>query len=238
MNQGPDGDIVTAGNILVGQDVLDAFGHVSLRDPHNPGQFWLSSARPPSTVTLADFMRFDLEARPISATSEPLFSEGVIHAAIYAARPDVHAVCHHHAPALLPFCIGAGTLYPVSQSGGFLGGPVPLWDSADEFGATNMLVTKMEEARSLARAMGDKPLVLMRGHGVTVAARSLRELVFMAVYSAREAEHFLRAAAFAPPIPLSDGELALMRKPAPAAVERGWEHWTRLAGSTVNGAGS
>jgi len=225
MSSSPVSEIVTAGRMLVAQGVLDAFGHVSMRDPSNPERFWLSSARPPSTAEPRDMLRFRLDGEPEKATTVPLFAERVLHAAIYAARPEVHAICHHHAPPLLPFCIGAGPLYPVSQTGGFLGGPVPLWDSAHTFGPTDMLVTTMEQADSLACAMGDRPVVLMRGHGATVAARSLRELVFMSIYSAREAEHFLRAAAFAPPVPLSVGEIALTRNPAPRAVERGWEHW-------------
>ena len=226
MTQVPDPDIVTAGRILVSENVLDAFGHVSIRDPQTPDRFWLSSALPPSAVELGDFMPCDMEGEPVGEPTGALFAERVLHAAIYAARPDVNAICHHHAPALLPFCIGAGSLYPVSQTGGFMGGPVPLWDSAADFGATNMLVTTMDQARSVADTLGDKPVVLMRGHGVTVAGGSLRELVFMAVYSAREAEHFLKTANFAPPLPLSEGELALTRKLSPAAVERAWLHWT------------
>jgi len=230
MTGGPDPDLVTASRILVAEGVLDAFGHVSMRDTADPEHFWLSSARPPSTVERADFMRFDLDAEPIEPTTAPQFAERVLHAAIYAARPEVGAVCHHHAPGLLPFCLGAGALYPVSQTGGFLGGPVPMWDSADEFGATNMLVTTMEQARSLARAMGERPVALMRGHGVMVAARGLRELTFMAIYSAREAERFLQTAALARPLPLSEGEIELSRNLAPAAIQRGWEHWVGALG--------
>ena len=33
-----------------------------------------------------------------------LYAERVIHGCIYQARPDVMAVCHHHAPAVMPFC--------------------------------------------------------------------------------------------------------------------------------------
>jgi ribulose-5-phosphate 4-epimerase/fuculose-1-phosphate aldolase len=228
----PDPEIVTAGQILVAENVLDAFGHVSHRDPTTPYLFWMSCARPPSTASLQDFLTFDLDGEPERSTERKLFAEGVLHAAIYAARPDVNAICHHHAPALLPFCIGAGTLYPVTQTGGFLGGPVPLWDSAAAVGATNLLVTTMAQARSVAEGLGDRPLVLMRGHGATVVASSLRELVFMAVYSAREAEHFLRAAAFAPPVPLSQGELALTRKLSAAAIDRAWQHWSSVTGPT------
>ena len=91
MTAGPASELVTASRILVAQGVLDAFGHVSLRDPGDPSQFWLSTARPPSAVTETDFLRFDLSAEPVEATDAPLFSERVLHAAIYAARPEAMA---------------------------------------------------------------------------------------------------------------------------------------------------
>lgn len=230
MTRVPSEDIVTAGRILVAEDVLDGFGHVSLRDPEDAGRFWMTGALPPVAATAEDFIAFDLHGEPVIPTRAPQFAERVLHAAIYAARPEVNAVCHHHAAALMPFCIGAGPLYPVTQTGGFLGGTVPLWDSAAEFGATNLLVTTLDQARSVARAMGAAPVVLMRGHGVTVAAGNLRELVFKAVYSAREAEHFRRAAAFTAPMPLSEGELEMTRTLSAAAIDRGWRHWTHLHG--------
>src|SRR5690606_28607268 len=123
----PDPDIVLASRILVAENVLDAFGHVSVRDPEHPRRFWLSIARPPSTVRLQDFFQHGEEGEPIRPLDAPQFAERVLHAALYASDPNIGAICHHHSPSLLPFCIGAGPLYPVSQTGGFLGGEVPLW---------------------------------------------------------------------------------------------------------------
>src|SRR5471030_1563993 len=35
-------DIVSANRILAHEGVLDAYGHVSVRDPRNPNRFWMS----------------------------------------------------------------------------------------------------------------------------------------------------------------------------------------------------
>ena len=83
-----------------------------------------------------------------------LFAERVIHGCIYQARPDVMAVCHHHAAAVLPFCIAGVPIVPVFHLGAATGAPIPFWDQQDEFGDTNLLVAKPEEGRSLARALG------------------------------------------------------------------------------------
>lgn len=230
-------ELVTAHRILVQEDVLDAFGHVSLRDPSDPGRFWLASARPPSVVEPGDMLAFGLDGEPVEPASVPLFSERFIHSAIYSARADVSAVCHHHAPSILPFCISRQPLVAVSQTGAFLGARVPFWDSADEFGATKMLVDGPDQAGSLARALGAASMVLMRGHGATVVGRSIRDVVFKSVYSCRDADHQRAAAAFGAVLPLSDGEIELGRVPADPAIDRCWNHWNAIR-EQANSAGS
>src|SRR5262249_46517889 len=87
-----------------------------------------------------------------------LYSEMVIHGEIYKARPDVHSVCHHHAPAVLPFCATGVELVPLFHLGGTLGTKVPFWDSRDECGPTNPLARTPEEGASHARRRGPTQL--------------------------------------------------------------------------------
>src|SRR5207237_8336629 len=92
------------------------------------------------------------------------------------------AVVHAHAEDTLPFGIApAAKLRPVIHSGSFIGGEVPVWDIADRFGDTNLLVTNLEQARDLASCLGPHNVALMRGHGFASAARSLIEVVLMLV---------------------------------------------------------
>src|SRR5271155_4963352 len=46
----------------------------------------------------------------------------------------------------------------------------PVWDIADKFGDTNLLVTNMAQARDLATCLGGNNVALMRGHGFAAAA--------------------------------------------------------------------
>jgi hypothetical protein len=56
----------------------------------------------------------DLDAQPVHDEGRSLYLERFIHAAIFAARPDVMAVVHAHAEDTLPFGIAHGTkLRPV-----------------------------------------------------------------------------------------------------------------------------
>src|SRR6476620_10728077 len=82
-------DLVLANRILVNHGVLDSFGHVSVRDPRNPGQYLQSQAIAPRDVTLADVMTFDLDSKPLNARRREPYSERFIHGQIYKARPDV-----------------------------------------------------------------------------------------------------------------------------------------------------
>lgn len=217
--------LVTAHRILVDQEVLDAFGHISMRDPQDADMFWLARALPPSIVAAGDMIAFDMDGEPAQRTEAPLFIERYIHSEIYRKRPDVGAICHHHAPAIMPFCITPRCLVPVSQSGAFMGGPVSVWDSAAEFGDTGMLVTDKAQGRSLAKALGDDPLVLMRGHGATVVGTGLKEVVFRSVYSCREAANQQAAAHFGELLALSAGEIDKARTIRSPILDRCWSHW-------------
>jgi len=222
-------ELSVANRILAHEGVLDAFGHVSVRHPSDPSRYLLSRSRAPELVEPDDVMEFSLDSAPVNPTNLRLYSERVIHGEIYRARPDVHAVCHHHAPAILPFAITGIDITPVFHLGAVLGAKAPFWDQRDEFGDTNLLVVKPEEGRSLARALGPHWVVLMRRHGATVAGRSLHELVFRTIYSVRNAEYLLRAKSLGEISALSPGEVerAAEFNLGAGPVERAWEYWDK-----------
>jgi len=181
-------DIVLASRILAVEVVIDSFRQVSARDPARPDRFLMPRVRAAELVEEGDILAFGLDAAPVAPTGRRIFAERAIHAAICRARPDVMAVCHHHAPAMMPFCVTGVPLVPVFHLGATMGAEVPLWDSQAEFGDTNLLVATPEERESLARALGPHWTVLMRGHGATVAARAVVELAFRCIYGMRNAE--------------------------------------------------
>ena len=91
-----------------------------------------------------------------------------------------------------------------------------IWDQHDEFGDTNMLVVKPEEGASLARALGQHWMVLMKRHGVTVAGTSVKDCVFRSIFSARNAEYQVRALTIGGTVAsLSPGEARIGRPDQP-----------------------
>jgi ribulose-5-phosphate 4-epimerase/fuculose-1-phosphate aldolase len=228
-------DLVIANRILAREEVVDAYGHVSVRHPDNPDRFLIARSLAPELVGPDDIVELDLDGRPVRGEERSLYLERFIHAAIFAARPDVVAVVHAHAEDTLPFGISQGTkLRPVIHSGSFIGSEVPVWDIADNFGDTNLLVTNMAQAEDLAKCLGGGSVALMRGHGFAAAARSLIEVVRLSVYLPRNARALMRARQLGGEIKyLSPGEIeARNRGYSPYSVEtwRSWEYWANKAG--------
>jgi ribulose-5-phosphate 4-epimerase/fuculose-1-phosphate aldolase len=233
-------DVAIANRILANEGLLDAFGHVSMRHPAMPDRFLISRHRAPELVTAADIVELNLDGEPAVPTSFRLYGERIIHAAIYAARGDVMAICHHHAPAVMPYAIARAELVPVYHLGALMGPKVPYWDSQDEFGDTALVVVTPEEGRSLARALGPYWMVLMGRHGATVVGTSLREMVFRAVYAARNAELQTQAKLVGGVNRLTpaEAEKAAAYNLRPAPMERAWDYWAmRLAKKEGVGGG-
>ena len=228
-------DLVIANRILATEEVVDAYGHVSIRHPDNPNHFLIARSLAPDLVTADDIVELDLDGQPVRDEGGTLYLERFIHAAIFEARPDVMAVVHAHAEDTLPFGIADATrLRPVIHSGSFIGSEVPVWDIADNFGDTNLLVTNMEQGRDLAKCLGGNNVALMRGHGFAAAGHSLIEVVRMSVYLPRNARALLRAKQLGGGIRyLSQGEIdARNRGYSPYSTEtwRAWEYWANKAG--------
>jgi len=209
-------------------NVLDTFGHVSMRHPDNPKRYFLSRSSAPDMVTPDGLIEYDLDSQPVRDPGVPQYSERVIHGEIYKARPEVMAVCHHHCPAFMPLLITGADYVPVFHLGAGAGLKPPYWDQHDEFGDTNMLVVKPEEGASLARALGSHWMVLMKRHGVTVGGTSVKDCVFRCIFSARNAEYQVRALTIGGTIAsLSPGEaqLAGSISTKTTGLERSWEYW-------------
>ena len=226
-------ELVIANRILANENVVDAYGHVSVRHPANPERFFMAHMlAAPEIVEHKDLIEFTLDGKAVTDARTPSI-ERFIHGAIYEARPEIQAVVHAHAEDSLPFGICDVPLRPVIHSGSFIGAHVPVWDIADTFGDTNLLVSNTSQGRDLARSLGKNNVVLMRGHGFAAVARSIIDVVRLSVYLPRNARVQLAAMQLGKYKPLSDGEIAARAagyKPYTPQTWRAWEYWARRAG--------
>src|SRR5262245_49065174 len=109
--------LALANRIVAYEGVLDGFGHISVRHPGNPEHYLLSRSRSPELVEPGDILEFTLDSKKVTPGDILPYGECVIHGEIYKARPDVHAVCHHHSAAVLPFCVTGIDLVPIMGLG-------------------------------------------------------------------------------------------------------------------------
>lgn len=227
-------DLVIANRILAHENVVDAYGHISLRHPERPDRFLLSRSRSPELVEPGDIMEFTLEGEPVGGDRRPPYLERFIHAGIYEKRPDIMSVVHSHAEGVLPFTISQTKLVPVIHSASEIGLTVPVWDIAEKFGDTNLLVTNAAQGRDLAARFGDNSVVLMRGHGFAAGGQSLLQTLRMSVALPKNARVYTEAMRLGPVKPLSAGEVAqrltVMGTHETPATLRAWEYWACRCG--------
>lgn len=225
-------ELVIANRILAQEDIIDNFGHVSVRHPLREDRYFLSRSRSPEVVTRGDIMEFTLEGEQVGNDPRSPYSERHIHGAIYKDRPDVNAVTHHHARSVLPFTMCDISLRPIFHMASVIGGNIPTWDSQDEFGDTNMLVDSMPMAHSLSSALGKGRVALLRGHGAICAAANLKAVVMVSVGLRDNAALIHQTMQLGDVVYLTDGEIQktgdMLLGTMPLA--RAWDYWVARAG--------
>jgi ribulose-5-phosphate 4-epimerase/fuculose-1-phosphate aldolase len=197
-------DLVVANRTLARLGVLDAFGHVSVRDPRDPRRYLISRSIAPESVRASDILTLDLDSQIVDAKDEGtlLYRERFIHGEIYKVRPDVNAVVHSHSPTVVPFTVTNAKLRPLLHNAGFLGLGAPLFEIRKTAGrGTDLMILTPQLGKDLAKKLGkDAAVVLMRGHGDSVVGPSLPNAVFRAYYTEINARQQLQAIAIGGPI--------------------------------------
>lgn len=218
-------ELVTANRILANEDIIDIFGHISVRSARNPQEFLLSCSRSPAAVTASDILRYRLDCSILTKTSEKQYAERVIHGAIFQARPEVQAVCHTHSEGILPFACTGEPIRPVIHVGTMFWKGVGWFEKYDKEG--NMLVASVTEGKALAKSLGSRKAALLKSHGCVVAGNNLRETLMGAIYIDRNARVQLEAMRLGKPFYI-EGEDA--RRGATVfekefVQDRAWGYW-------------
>ncbi len=220
--------LVMANRILANEGIFDYLGHVSVRNPQNPGTFLISRALAPETVTKADILEIDLEGKVLTKTTWQPYSERFIHGAIYQARPEVNSVIHAHPiPIVTLSVIGIPVQIVMHPASTFYEG-VPVYDEYDFVSpkSTGMLVQTKEEGDRVARKLGKSMAVLMRGHGYNVVGKSIPHAVQGAINLRDNVVIQLAATQYGKPKCLSYDEAKTVAVGfSLSGSERAWNYW-------------
>ncbi len=231
-------DLACAYRILAAHDVIDAYGHVSVRAERDPGRYLLARSLAPELVTEADILEYDLDSTPLDPRGRESVRERFIHGEIYRARPEVQAVVHNHSPSVIPFGVTTAALRPIFHMAAFVGDGVPTFEIRDAQEGTDLLVKTPYLGQALARTLGKHPAALMRGHGAVVVGENLPRAVGRSIYLEINARLQAQAMAIAGPAGkityLDDREVA-----ASVPVQdygRGWNLWRSWAIARIRAA--
>lgn len=220
---------VLANRILANEGVLDAFGHVSVRNPENKNTFFQSRSMGPELVSREDILEIDLAGTVVSKTNAKPYGERIIHAAILKSRKEINAVFHGHPHSVLPFSSTGVPIRPIAHFAAFFYDGVPVYDDYDV--SSGMLIATPEEGERVARVLGNSRAMLLRDHGCNVVGESVPIMVMCSIYLRDSAEIQQRALQIGQPKYLSYEEARQASKvmSSQIATERAWGYWVRRA---------
>jgi HCOMODA/2-hydroxy-3-carboxy-muconic semialdehyde decarboxylase len=223
-------DLVYANRILYQQEVLDGFGHVSVRSDKDPSHFLMSRSMAPALVTSNDIMEYDRNGEPVDARGRNSYVERYIHAAIYRVRPDVKSIVHSHSPDIIPYSVTGTILRPVYHVSAFLRLGAPIFDTQEGFGDTDMLIRDNKLGDALAKVLGNSGIALIRGHGFVAVADSTQVAVYRAIYTQLNARVQAEGMKLGTIKFLTPGEAVKAQAITEGTVARPWELWKSQVG--------
>ncbi|EUC42138.1 hypothetical protein COCMIDRAFT_29209 [Bipolaris oryzae ATCC 44560] len=253
--------LITANHILSYHDVLDSFGHVSVRNPKTNTTFFIALQLGPAVVSgpsdIGEYLISD--GSPVNGTVGG-YAERYIHSEILKRYPDVNAVVHSHAEDILPFTVIDTPLEPVYHMAGFLGTSVPIFDIERAYQETDprdLLVNNPRLGEALAQTFGvnkTQPTspahstVLQRGHGFVTVGTSIEQVTDFAYYAASNARVQTKALLLANAAQGAGGVQYLSGQERKATAEmnswivfKPWKQWVReveRSGRYVNELGT
>jgi len=207
--------LITANHILSYHDVLDAFGHISVRNPNTNTTFFIAlqlgndfssicvlilTHTGPAVVSgpsdIGEYLISD--GSPVNGTKGG-YAERYIHSEILKRYPDINAVVHSHAEDVLPYTVITTQLEPAYHMAGFLGASVPNFDvegAYQDSDPRDMLINSPRLGAALAETFGinqtqpTSPLhttILQRGHGFVTVGNGIEQVTDFAYYIASNA---------------------------------------------------
>jgi ribulose-5-phosphate 4-epimerase/fuculose-1-phosphate aldolase len=226
-------NLVLANRMLASQElgILGSTGHVSVRSPRNPNHYFISRYVSAGVVKPADIIENDLDSKPVAGPRSDEYQEVYMHGEIFRARPDVIAVLHAHTAEILAFTQSSVALRPVVNGAVFIGDGLPMHDIR-KFDPRESIIRTPELGKSVAAALGKKPGVLLKGHGIALTATSLQDLVSRAYNLRINAIIQQQAIALGGKITYLDEQPPAPASTAAAAAgggyNRAWEYWRQI----------
>ena len=136
--------------------LLEAFGHVSART--DDGGFVITSVAPLLAANPEDVIVVDSSGTAVAGPTDAAPLETPMHAAIYASRTDVGAICRGHPSSVVAWGVGIDDLPLMHGLGAIAGARVPVHDDIE-------LITTVDSGGAVAATLGGNDSVILRANG-------------------------------------------------------------------------
>ncbi|GHJ41497.1 class II aldolase/adducin family protein [Streptomyces sp. TS71-3] len=194
-------EVATCSRMLVDSGILNYSGHVSARVPGTDLLIIQRSHDVRATLAPERLLLVDLDGTPIAHDGEPP-SEVFIHTEVYRARPDAGAVAHfHHDPTTVFSVVDDVPLVPVKNHAARWADGIPVHPDPSH-------VDNPRKGQDVARTLGTRHALLLRGHGEVIVAADVRALYADVVHFVENAGALALAARMGTVKGLSGDELA------------------------------
>ncbi len=153
------------------------YNHISARVPGEEEQYLLNPfGLLYEEITASNLVKVDMEGNILDDTPHRVHPAGfTLHRAVHQARPDVQCALHTHTAANMAVSAMECGLLPLTQNAMLFHGNVAYHDFEG-------LALDCDENDRVARDLGDKAILILRNHGVLVAASTI-PLAFLMHYS-------------------------------------------------------
>ena len=199
------------------------YGHVSaLAD--SPGQYWMKgSGIGLEEVTVEDLVLIDFEGKMI-AGKRKRHNEFPIHSEVYRANPEIRCVIHTHPLYSTLLASSEHRLLPITNMSCAFYPP-----AVNKFDESSDLIVTAEQGSAVAKLLGEHNVVLLRNHGILLAANTIEEACVRGVLLEHSAKAQVTASSMGAFSWATDADALLKRRRfyRPDAVQNLWEYFCR-----------
>ncbi|MEO3785449.1 class II aldolase/adducin family protein [Actinocorallia sp. B10E7] len=158
-------EVARTARMIAAAGLVEAFGHVSARLPDGVA---ITSTRPMDAARAQDVVLLDASGEAVGGALDDVPLEIRLHLEIYAARPDVMAICRGHSPAAVAWGASDADLPALHGLGLLAGRRVRVHDDI-------ALISDLRRGRAAAERLGPDSALLLRANGGLAVGATLTE---------------------------------------------------------------
>lgn len=215
-------ELVIGCRAMGSEEWVRSYGHVSARIPDSD-LFLIPRNTKLAGVKEEDIWTYNLKGEKVEGGSGLSASEIPIHSCIYRARPDVMSVCHVHPHYAVLLTLVGETIGPLTMQA------IKYPDGVPVFEGLGLIVTS-ELGNSLAKALGNNDVIILRAHGAVSAGKNIPDSVTTMVSLEDMARYQVEALMLGKPRYFTANEIEKIRATFKLAekihplAKRGWDN--------------